>query len=477
MPNTSSITLNSIYLVCTSIICVFAYLSGCSAPQSPTKPTEPLVDYLSQANELLKPKNYDPNLNAAPLYERLFTTFEPLPDKLECQLDIWPGDFSQDDVELLRQWSISAEKDMTLFKSACQMPYWWVPYDSQDGSLGNMETPFLTERRKWTFGVEMMSNYMAYKGNLETSLELLLAIHSMAIQHFTNKNLVEQMVGMAIAQRSHETGFRLLYRFKKSPLALDIVYQKHAEIYASSKPSPFYPCEKLVALDWLQRSFTVDQEGRNVLIPKKLCAASGGELDPAQPLSLQKAKRICERHPNRESSIALAHKLYETIDKLQRQTPHELYLQKSSYKDKLFQLVGPDYVLGYGLRAIAQVIEITQRHEVQKNAFSTCLAILRFKADKKSLPTSLEQLVQARYLPELPMDPYSDKALVYRIDEQEFTLYSVASDFKDNAGESNDWDAPGSDRIFWPATYSPPVNFEELFGEYLEDMLLESAPD
>jgi hypothetical protein len=69
----------------------------------------------------------------------------------------------------------------------------------------------------------------------------------------------------------------------------------------------------------------------------------------------------------------------------------------------------------------------------------------------------LNQLVTAGYLKQLPMDSFSDKPLVYKKTEDNFILYSVGPDFKDDGGE------PGRDRkgrvrlwvgegdvVFWP---------------------------
>lgn len=86
---------------------------------------------------------------------------------------------------------------------------------------------------------------------------------------------------------------------------------------------------------------------------------------------------------------------------------------------------------------------------------------MQFKGEKDALPESLEQLVEAGYLSDLPMDPYSGKALVYRVIDDGFTLYSVGSDFTDNAGEMDACNEPGADRVFWPAEFSSPVESED----------------
>lgn len=107
--------------------------------------------------------------------------------------------------------------------------------------------------------------------------------------------------------------------------------------------------------------------------------------------------------------------------------------------------------------AIERVIEISCRNKVQCEAAITTLAIMRYKQDKGDYPETLEQLVEAGYLKEIPMDPWSDKPLVYRKTEGNFILYSVGKNFvddggqviRDDKGKVKQW-ADESDSVFWP---------------------------
>jgi hypothetical protein len=89
----------------------------------------------------------------------------------------------------------------------------------------------------------------------------------------------------------------------------------------------------------------------------------------------------------------------------------------------------------------------------------TLLAIHRYKLDKGRFPASLEELVEAGYLKEVPIDPYSDRPIVYKPAEEDFILYSIGPDFKDDGGqvsknkkgELDFWAREGGDIVFWPA--------------------------
>ncbi len=61
------------------------------------------------------------------------------------------------------------------------------------------------------------------------------------------------------------------------------------------------------------------------------------------------------------------------------------------------------------------------------------LALRLYLAEHGELPKRLEQLVPD-YLPELPLDPFSERPLVYRPDGSSWLLYSIGPDHKDDGG-------------------------------------------
>ena len=85
------------------------------------------------------------------------------------------------------------------------------------------------------------------------------------------------------------------------------------------------------------------------------------------------------------------------------------------------------------------------------------IAIFRYKSDTGRYPQNLNQLVTAGFLKPLPIDSFSDKPLSYKKTEDNFILYSIGPDFKDDDGVSGK-DSKGQDRpwrdngdtVFWP---------------------------
>jgi hypothetical protein len=75
--------------------------------------------------------------------------------------------------------------------------------------------------------------------------------------------------------------------------------------------------------------------------------------------------------------------------------------------------------------------------------------------EKGGYPTNLSLLVEEEYLANLPIDPYSDKPLVYKKTDDNFTLYSLSRNLEDDAGEPAysyyRSDEGGVEMIRWPA--------------------------
>lgn len=107
--------------------------------------------------------------------------------------------------------------------------------------------------------------------------------------------------------------------------------------------------------------------------------------------------------------------------------------------------------------ATARVSDIAYRGKIHHEATVAILAVLRWQLEKDQYPATLGELVSAGFLNELPMDPWSDKPLVYKKTDDDFILYSVSFNLTDDGGEHGrdrngqirQWSDNG-DTIFWP---------------------------
>ena len=109
------------------------------------------------------------------------------------------------------------------------------------------------------------------------------------------------------------------------------------------------------------------------------------------------------------------------------------------------------------LPAIEKVIDHHHKSKANYEGTLAVIAVLRYEKEKGEWPEGLEALVEAGYIKSVPMDPYSDGALVYKKTDDGFTLYSISSNFVDDGGEYGTkkngdkrvW-ADNGDAVFWP---------------------------
>jgi len=129
--------------------------------------------------------------------------------------------------------------------------------------------------------------------------------------------------------------------------------------------------------------------------------------------------------------------------------PDEILSSMPRYRYFLIQTLMP---------ASARVSDITYRGKMGHQSTLTVLALKRWRLEKGTYPQTLDELVAGGFLKELPMDPYSDKPLVYKKTDDNFILYSLGPNFKDDNGEvamehgrPRRWGtAEAGDVILWP---------------------------
>jgi len=164
-------------------------------------------------------------------------------------------------------------------------------------------------------------------------------------------------------------------------------------------------------------------------------------------------------HARRDETVAEGNKLYAQLCKVTEMSPYQRRVQQVDNEEDLLSALPYHkyYLIHYLAPAASRVSEITYRGKATLEATLTVLALKRWGAEKGEYPPALGDLVAAGYLKKLPMDPFSDKPLVYRRTDGEFILYSLGLNFTDEGGE------PGKDRkgrprmwsndddaVFWP---------------------------
>jgi hypothetical protein len=415
------------------------------------KPTITL-DYLAQANQANRPADYDPNRDAAPHYEKLFSQFIPPPQSLLEVRSLWPADMEPDDYRALKEWTPLNEPVLPALAQGTQCPYWWCRMQSSTDALSGIEVPHVEKLRECAGGLLLLAKLRAHQGDLGGAMQLIADVHMMGVHRTEAGTLLEQLTGTAICKLAYDAFFAVLEQCEIDKDTLERTWLALAPRMGRINVPRFSEVERLHGLDCIQRLFTDDGKGDGRLIPGRLYTTKKDRLPLlTSPISYLEAVRICLTHPGRRETAKLSETYFAFAQELARQTPWELHAQGTSYEERLNELLRGNYFLRDGLAAVGPCIRVGWRSKVTGDATLTVLAVFLYKAQEGRLPESLKQVVDAGLLKSVPMDPYSGAPLIYRVTNDGFTLYSVGEDFVDNGGSPCDWaDETGGDQVFWP---------------------------
>jgi hypothetical protein len=299
---------------------------------------------------------------------------------------------------------------------------------------------------------------------LRQSIETCLAIARTA-GHWQGKGaLVEQLVGLSLSSLAHGEILSLFAHQKLSVAELQRLQEQLSQIYSEGYPLINMEGERLTFMDIVQRSFTDGGPGGGHLIP----GSWDHYIDMSPPDPDEREKRLfmplftaaSMAHARRNATIAKANEIYDLQSKLAGMTPYQKHTSDLKTADEIMYESWHGYrffLIGVFMPATARVSEIAYRARTYHEATVAILALHRWRLEKNQYPATLGELVAAGFLNELPMDPWSDKPLVYKKTDDDFILYSVGFNFTDDGGEYDrdrsgnirQWSDNG-DAVFWP---------------------------
>jgi len=293
---------------------------------------------------------------------------------------------------------------------------------------------------------------------------------------------VEQLVGMYIENYIMQTTFSFLDKNQINAELLKNFQDKLEDIVTSNTCVLDFQMANFFFQDAIQHCFTNDGKGSGHLIPgrmeefgivskarnavlKDIAYAFGlnGHKVMAYPASLSKALVSASR---REILIKYE-TTYDKYKNLTKMTPWQIHSESIDFEfdiEDLSYIEKARYLIFYNLiPSFQNLVRYSYQNKAQTEALITTLAILRNKQDTGQFPQDLDELIEAGYLKELPKDPYSDKSLIYKKTGDNFVLYSIGCNFKDDGGkvfekdgDVQKWGANDGDAVFWPVV-KPPI--------------------
>lgn len=341
---------------------------------------------------------------------------------------------------------------------------------------------------KWLMSIRMgplsnikrlarLGNWRAHRalqeGRVEDAIADCLSV-ARAGAHWQGRGmLVEQLVGASMSGLALWQIKNIAAQTELSREQLNNLQRQLSEIHADGYPLINIELERFWFHDLVQHVFTDGGPGGGHLVPDRW-ASMGSALDDVvvpnvrnfmdyllegeKPYMVPLYTAVSMVHAGRDATVAKFNEIFEDAASMVKMTPFSVNEQGLDPDVRLGELPHYRYSLIHAtMPAMARVGEITFRGKIIYEATLMTLALERWRLDKGDYPGSAGELVEGSYLAEIPIDPFSDKPLVYRKTASGFILYSFGPDFKDDGGKPSVdrkgrpqmWREDG-DTVFWP---------------------------
>ena len=264
--------------------------------------------------------------------------------------------------------------------------------------------------------------------------------------------LIEQLVGVAMEAVGFSECYNILDKVEVPADVLKNTQEKLEKLYSEQKPVYSLESEKIFWYDLIQSSFSDDGNGDGRPINWRGFAYSV-ESDWTV------LKILVFDYPSRKEVTESVNLHFDKTAELMAQTPLKLHEENIDPNNWTGDINRQPVMLDTQVAAYYRIHMQGWRLKTERHSLLTVLALFRYFAEEGNFPQDLNKLVQGGYIKELPLDPYSNKPLIYFADnEANFTLYSVGSNFTDDSGaigtdsqgkkqvkfgETGDW-------TFWP---------------------------
>ncbi len=428
------------------------------------------TNYVAELNRMVRPAA-DESLNAAPLYTKAAEQFENLrEDNMEFYqlLKKKPDEVNEAQKKSIGKWLAENEKTLELVIEGSKKPYCWftykVPANNPDGAMIAISLPDLSRFKVVAYSLCWRAMLKAEAGQYADAFEDIKACYRFGRHLRGDVTIVEQLVGISIESLSNRSVREIISKNQiDSKLLADLQNDIEKNI-ADENFGYSFKVEKMFTLDEIQRCFTSDSIGKgHIYVPRVLML--GGEI---QSLSGSKSDEFdfwwepvavyskFFMHPNREQTIKSMNKLYGYWEQVFLKTPAQINKEQLNIDEESEQIIKGNLFLEVLAPAFNKVYQYNYQGRTDVEATLTILAITRYKQDKGRLPENLEQLVTDGYLKQVPIDPFSDKPLVYQQKDGSFILYSYGLNCTDEGGQMGisggkpkPW-ADNDDAVFWP---------------------------
>ena len=445
------------------ILCLIAYvvwfLSG-----------KPVIttNYVAELNKIVRPVA-DESLNAAPFYQKSVELYEEKSsDETKELLGTKYDEATAEQKKLIGKWLNDNKEILDSLIAGTNKPYYWLKYEGED--MMSVVMPNLANFRRLTYSLRCRVWLSAEQGRYESTFDDIKSCYRLGQHLRGDKTLIEQLVGIAIEAVAVQTLRDILSEHQFDSAILAKLQQDFEQMISDEDFVVSFKAEKLFMYDVIQRCFTEDRLGGGHLYLGRLVSISESWSEVPEysipliicrtilsPQTWPGAIKVLFIHPNKQESREMADRCYDFWERVACKSPAQIRAENIDIQKESLEIVKGNILLTMLAPALGRVIEISYRLPADVKSTLTIIAILRYRQQIGDYPENLDNLIEAGYLKELPMDPFSDKPLVYKKTDDDFILYSVGLNFEDDGGKYGK-DKKGSpklwvdngDAVFWP---------------------------
>jgi len=420
------------------------------------------VDYTALLNRMNLPELRDKD-NAWPHYQKAVSLYvEPNDDETRtlayqktskdrrCNF----ADLTAEEQTGITGWVMLNEPAWRAFETGSSRSYCYRAYTHDPN-----------DEEKWLMAIllpnlaDIRNIIASEKGNIPEALDACIVV-ARAGSHRQGKGpLVEQLVGLAMCRLADKQITVILDAHDCPADRLEKFHRQLSQIYPHGYKLMNMKGERIMFMDTVQHMFTRGGLGGGHLIPDqwlwiKDLGSNFRQDREVRTLMLPVFAAASMAHARRDLTVKKANELYDRQEQYAEMTPYQRRVAGVQSTEDMLQSLPRYrfYLLHYLFPAVDRIIAIGHQGRALHEAALTILALKRRRAEKGEYPSELSELVTEGFLKEVPMDPYSDKPLVYNVGP-DFTD-DAGRPGRDKRGRPKDWTDNG-DTLFWPVLQDP----------------------
>jgi hypothetical protein len=412
------------------------------------------VDYVAELNKMARPVT-DENQNGEPYYDKAMSVLTSEPN--DYLPKPWQGDMTPERIAWGRQWVLANAEAIRQTHIGNEKLYVWRTYTSRHGAMMEVRLPEL-------HGFKVLATLLGWQawvdvqnGEFDRALSEARQCHLLG-QHVQRSDiLVEELIGFALESYATDLARWIVTQPGVAAVSLTRFQADYEVLLARTDFRISYAGESMAVKDAVQRTFTKSGCVVPPVMGSLLHELRGIYGTGSEEESIGEMISVLT-HPGRARTLEQAKGFYDKAEELASVTPYKARTLQPTLSEYSSRIAGVNPLLCAMLPAVSRVADVSWTSRANCYALVAQIAAERYRRDKGAYPQSMEELQSAGYLKELPMDPWSDKPLVYRRTGEGYTIYSVGTNFVDDGGNGHDQkgklisspSVSAMDLVFWP---------------------------